>query len=314
MEQSKPRLLITGTTGFAGSSVSSWFLDRGYEVVAPSRRPPADSRLKFCQITALDGSTRWLKILHNVDVVIHLAARAHQVNDGAAAESLYYQTNVDATENLARQALEVNVKRFIFISSTKAMLGSSSTTELNEQMPARPADPYGISKYKAEMALGQLAAEQGLALTILRPPLMYGPAVKGNMASLIKLVQKLPWLPLGGIANRRSLLGIMNLASAIEAVINNPRALGKTYLVSDGEQISTSELTRRLASVFNPGCRIAQMPAWFWRFMTRLPLVAAKIDRLTGCLAVNSSLIERELSWKPPFSMEQQLKEMLLSQ
>lgn len=311
MEKKTPNILITGVTGFAGSAVAGWFLDRGYRVTGPARRPPVDPRIEYHQIVRIDRYTHWAEILKGADVVIHLAARAHQMHETGDTSQIYYETNVEGTENLARQALDAGVTRFIMVSSIKAMLSGASEIALSEDVFPRPADPYGISKLKAEIELLRLARERGLQPTIFRPPLMYGPGVKGNMASLIKLVQRFRYLPLGGIENRRSLLAVKNLASAIEAAVNNPVSIGKTYLLSDGEPISTSELVRRLARNFNPACSVLSLPGWLWRALGKVPLIAGKIEKLSGSLPVDSSLFEGELGWKPPFTMQQQLEEML---
>ncbi len=311
MNKMTQKILITGVTGFAGSAVASWFLDRGCRVIGPARRPPVDPRVEFHQIARIDRYTHWAEFLKGADVVIHLAARAHQMSETGDNSQAYQDTNVEGTENLARQALDAGVRRFIMVSSVKAMLSGATEVPLSEDMTARPAEPYGISKLKAEIELMNLARDRGLQPTIFRPPLMYGPGVKGNMASLIKLVQRLKYLPLGGIENQRSLLAVKNLASAIEAAINNPVSIGKTYLLSDGEQISTSELTRRLARFFNPGCSVVSLPGWLWRALGKVPLIAGKMEKLTGSLPVDSSLFECELCWKPPFTMQQQLEEML---
>ncbi len=311
MQTTKPTVLITGVTGFAGSAVAGWFLARGYRVIGASRRPPTDERIEFRPVSKIDRYTFWEDALKDVDVVLHLAARAHQMKETVAEQQLYYEVNVEGSENLARQSAAAGVRHFIFISSTKAMLGSSCNEVLSESCPCAPVDPYGISKLKAEMEIARVGSEKNMPYTILRPPLMYGPGVKGNMASLIRLVRFMPFLPLGGIENRRSLLGIKNMASAIETVIDNKAAYGRIFLLSDGEMLSTSELVKRLAKVYNPSCRIVDMPRGFWKFCMRLPWLSSRIDRLTGSLAVDSSLFASELNWKPPFAMQQQLQEMI---
>ncbi len=304
------KIMITGTTGFAGRAVAAWFLNHGFQVSGPGRRAAEDRRIEFVPISEIDSRTSWHEALAGADYVIHLAARAHQMGDGPEADSLYFQTNTEATENLARQAAAAGIRHFVFISSTKAMITTSTDVALKETMPCNPQDPYGLSKYKAELELASISADTGMPVTVLRPPLMYGPGVKGNMATLIRLIKALRWVPLGGINNRRSLLAVNNLASAIATVLGNRVAFGKTYLVSDGEQISTSDLARRLIEVFKPSSTLISMPTLFWKIMSRLPFLSAKFDRLTGSLAVDSSLLENETGWKPPFTMIQQLMEM----
>lgn len=311
MSNCKPTILMTGVTGFAGKSIAAYFLERGYKVIGASRQQPDDERIEFRPISKLDRYTFWDEALKGIDVVVHLAGRAHQMRETSDEQYLYYETNVEGTVNLATQAAKAGVKKFIYISSIKAMLGTAHEEPLTEGFVCNPTEPYGLSKYKAEIELHKIARTQGLPTVILRPPLIYGPDVKGNMASLIGLVRKMPFLPLGGLANRRSLLGVKNFASAIETVMNSDVANGKTYLLSDGEEISTSELVSRLASVFNPDCRIVALPAWVWKIALKLPLFGLKVAKLAGSLPVDSSLITRETGWKPPYTMIEQLSSIV---
>jgi len=310
MKSSCKKILMTGTTGFAGRAVAAWFLERGFQILGPGRRAAEDSRIEFVPMSRLDRFTHWQEMLAGVDYVVHLAARAHQMSDGPEADNLYFEINTEATENLARQASAAGVRHFVFVSTSKAMISTSTDVPLVESMQCNPQEPYGISKYKAEIELARISSEAGMPFTVLRPPLMYGPGVKGNMATLIRLIKMLRWVPLGGINNRRSLLAVKNLASAVATVLENPAAFGKTYLVSDGEQISTSDLARRLIDVFHPSAKLISLPEFFWKSMARVPYLAARFDRLSGSLPLDSSLIESETGWKPPFTMVQQLVEM----
>ncbi len=298
---------MTGVTGFVGRTAAPWLVERGYQVIAAGRHAPEFSGVEFCQTSKINNYTHWDGALAGVDVVVHLAGRAHQMNESADDYQLYFETNLDGSVNLAQQAVKAGVKTFIFISSISAMLTTSHDEPLNESFVCNPVHPYGLSKLKAEIELQKIAAATGMKLVILRPPLIYGPCVKGNLASLIRLVRRLPCLPLGGLTNRRSLLGVKNMASAIEAVILSEVAAGKTYLVSDGEEISTSELVARLAKAYNPACRIFSIPEWLWKLTGRLPGFKLRVAKLTGSLPVDSSLITREIGWNPPFSMAEQL-------
>jgi nucleoside-diphosphate-sugar epimerase len=223
---------------------------------------------------------------------------------------LYFETNVEGAVNLARQAAKQGVKRFIFISSIKAMLSDACEVALTEKMLCNPLEPYGQSKLKAEIELKKVSEETGMELVILRPPMIYGPGVKGNFESLVRLVKNFGILPLGGLTNRRSLLAVDNLSSAIETAMLSEKTPGKTYLLSDGEEISTTELVSRIAEVFNPTFRIVSLPKWIWRVSSRLPILALKVARLEGSLPVDSSLFTAEAGWKPVISMREQLQEM----
>lgn len=308
MEKSHPSILITGINGFVGQSVAPFFVERGYEVVGAGRQEFRCDGVKFVPVSRIDRYTHWGEALKEVDVVLHLAGRAHKMNESPEDHHLYYETNVEGTVNLAEQAVKAGVKKFIFISSIKAMLSGACEEPLVETLPCRPHEPYGISKLKAELELRRLSEKTAMKLVILRPPLIYGPGVKGNLASLIRIVRRLPFLPFGGITNRRSLLGVKNLASAIDAVIHAEIADGKTYLVADGEEISTSELVKRLITVFNPSARLIDLPGWLWHAGNALPVFSAKIARLTGSLPVDVNLLMRETGWRAPFSMIEQLK------
>lgn len=303
----KPTILMTGTSGFAGGNIAAWFLHRDYRIIAPGRTRPADNRLEFHQISRIDRYTFWEDMLKDTDVVIHLAGRAHQMREKPDSYHLYFETNFDGTVNLALQAAKQGVKRFIFVSSIKAMISDACETALTENTPCNPLEPYGQSKLKAEIELKKISEETGMELVILRPPLIYGPGVKGNFESLVRLVKNFGILPLGGLTNRRSLLAIDNLASAIETAMLSATTPGKTYLLSDGEEISTTELVTRIAAVFNPACRIISLPRWLWLLSSRIPLLSVKIARLEGSLPVDSSLFTTDTNWQPATSMHQQL-------
>lgn len=309
MDISHPKLLITGATGFVGRSVLPFFIARGFGVVGAGRSPFQNVGAKYICVGNIDKFTNWKEALDGVDVVVHLAARAHQMKETPEELHLYNEINFEGTVNLARQSVLAGVRKFIFISSIKAMISDAHEEPLTESFPCNPVEPYGISKLMAEQELMKIADAAGMKAVILRPPLIYGPGVKGNMESLIGLVKRFPLLPLAGIENRRSLLGVKNLASAIETAINSERADGKTFLLADGEEISTSELVKRLAAVFNPSCRLIRLPQWFWQIAEKIPLFAAKVVRVTGSLPVDSSFFTKETGWKAPYSMLEQLRD-----
>lgn len=310
MNSQAKTVLITGVTGFSGRYLADFLLRQGYRVIGACRKMPSDSRIEFFQISNLDGYTHWEPALQQVGAVIHLAARVHQMRDRPENEHLYFSTNVDATISLAQQAAAVGVGKFIYASSVKAMGEGGDGLIYDEKTVCRPEDAHGRSKFKAEVELEKISVKSGLPVVILRPPLMYGPGVKGNMAGLIRLVRRLPFLPLAGIENRRSFLGVGNFAAAVQAVLESERVDSGTYLLSDGESISTSELVNRMIEVFSPGCRNIALPQWFWKIMRRVPLAKARVERLTGSLAVDSSAFCRDLGWVPPFTMQKQFEEM----
>jgi UDP-glucose 4-epimerase len=303
-------VLITGVTGFAGSYIAGYLRDSGYHVIGAARRQQDIEGIEFYKISNLDESSHWQPALEKADFVVHLAGRAHQMREKPGNDHLYFAVNVDGTLNLARQAVAAGIKKFVFASTVKAMGEGGEGIIYRESDACMPGDAYGKSKFKAELELLKIAADSDLQVVNLRPPLMYGPGVKGNMATLIRLVKTFPFLPLGGLKNRRSFMAIHNFASAVQAVLEADEVGSATYLVSDGEAVSTSELIDRILQAYSPGCRNFALPEICWKILTKIPLVADRVGRLSGSLEIDSSAFCRELSWQPPYTMLEQLKEM----
>ncbi len=216
---------------------------------------------------------------------------------------LYRATNTEATLNLARQAAQAGVKRFVFISSIKVN-GEGRDAPYRETDAAAPEDAYAISKWEAEQGLRQIARETGLEVVILRPPLVYGPGVKANFQRLLQMVRRGWPLPLGAIHNRRSLLYLGNFVDAIRLCVEHPAAAGQTFLLDDGEPVSTPELIRAVARAMGRPARLLAVPVGVLEFAGALLGKRAAVARLTGSLWVDSSAIRSRLGWTPPFSME----------
>jgi UDP-glucose 4-epimerase len=216
--------------------------------------------------------------------------------------------NVDGTLNLARQAAQAGVRRFVFLSSIKVN-GEGCEEPYREGDAACPQDPYAISKWEAEQGLRQIELETGMDVVILRPPLVYGPGVKANFQRLLAAVDKGWPLPLGAVGNRRSLLYLGNLVDAIQLCLVHPAAAGQTYLVSDGEDVSSPELVRRLARAMGCPARLLPVPPAWLRLAGGLLGRRAVVERLLGSLVVDSSRIRRELGWSPPFRLDAGLAE-----
>jgi nucleoside-diphosphate-sugar epimerase len=246
----------------------------------------------------------WAPVLENVDSVLHLAARVHLPDD--CDERAFRRVNTDATFRLAQAAVQSGVRRFVYLSTVK-VLGESSPPgrPWSESDLPSPEDPYARSKLDAEQGLRELAGR--LEVVILRPPLLYGPAVGANFLRLLESIDRGAWLPFGAIANRRSLLYVGNLASAIAACLHHPAAAGMTFLVSDGEDVSTPELIRRMASMMGRPARCWPVPVgalWAGAAVARRTNEAR---RLLGSLAVDSTLIRSRLEWRPPSSLDEGL-------
>lgn len=247
--------------------------------------------------------------LQAVQVVVHLAARVHVMTDDAADPLREFRrVNTDWTERLARAAASQGVRRFVYLSSIKVN-GEQSRIPFAEQHPPNPQDPYGMSKWEAEQALARVATQTGLEIVVIRSPLVYGPGVGGNFLQLLKILRRGVPLPLAGIHNQRSLIYRGNLVDALVCCAQDLRAAGHTYLASDGEDLSTAELIRRLGRALGVSARLWPLPLFLLRFLGKILGKQVVIDRLLGSLQVNSSKIRQELAWQPRFSVDQGLAE-----
>lgn len=307
------KILVTGANGFVGQALVRHLVDSGHAVRAAARRTmdlPAGAE----GVTAPDltGEGDWRPALGGVDAVIHCAARVHVMTDTVADPLAAFRTaNRDGTATLAEQAAAAGVRRFVFLSTIKVN-GESATPDhpfAAADTPA-PSDPYGISKAEAEAALGAVAARTGLQATILRPPLVYGPGAKGNMAALMRAVAKGVPLPLACVTgNRRSLVALANLVSALDLLATHPEAGNTTHLIRDGEDLSTAALVRRLAAAMDRPARLLPVPPALLRGTLRLLGKSAAGHRLTGSLVVDDGPL-RALGWVPPLGVDEGLRAM----
>jgi nucleoside-diphosphate-sugar epimerase/lipopolysaccharide/colanic/teichoic acid biosynthesis glycosyltransferase len=307
------KILVIGASGFIGSAVVAHLAEQPTFSVRAAVRTLTHSlspAVDVFQVGGLEATTDWSAALKGIDVVVHAAARVHVMREVAANPlSEFRKVNVDGTLNLARQAVAAGVKRFVFISSIKV---NGEGTLLNKPYRAddspTPEDPYGISKLEAEMGLRELAGETGLDVVIVRPPLVYGPNVKGNFQSLIHLVDKGIPLPLGTIHNKRSLLALDNLVDFIVLVINHPAAANQIFLVSDGEDLSTTELLQRLAKALGRPSRLIPFPAKLLDVIAKLLGKQMIAQRLCGNLQVDISKAKDLLGWIPPVTVDEGIK------
>lgn len=302
------RVLVTGADGFVGRALCRELGRRGIPFRAAVRRSgyevPAGGEV--VRIADLSADTNREEAFRDVSAVIHLAARVHVMREEAADPlGEFRKVNVLGTERLARAAAACGVRRFVFVSSIKV---NGETTRGDERFSASdapaPQDAYGVSKREAEETLWRVAAETGLEIVVVRPPLVYGPGVKGNFASLIVALRRGIPLPLASVRNRRSLIYVRNLADALILCATHPAAAMRTFLVSDGEDLSTADLLRRLGAAMGRPARLLPCPLWLLRRLGK----GARIERLTGSLRVADEPIRRELGWSPPCTVEQGLK------
>ena len=294
------KALITGAAGFVGRALCDWLAASG-DVVVPAVRSKSGLPNEIV-VGNLDASTDWGLALAGCAAVIHLAARVHVMRDTAADPlALCRATNTEATLNLARQAAQAGVKRFVFISTIKVN-GEGRDAPYRETDAAAPEDAYAISKWEAEQGLWQIARETGLEVVVLRPPLVYGPGVKANFQRLLDTVARGWPLPLGAVRNRRSLLYLGNFVDAIRVCVEHPAAAGQTFLLDDGEPVSTPALIGAVARAMGRPARLLPVPVGMLEFSGALLGKRAAVQRLTGSLWLDSSLIRSRLGWTPPYS------------
>ena len=305
-------MLITGANGFIGQALCKRMLTDGYQVRGAVRSAAQMAALPSGVEGALVGDigpkTDWSDALSGIEGIVHLAARVHVMRESAADPLAAFRlVNVAGTERLALQAAEAGVKRLVYVSSIKVNGESTNGKPFSEEDVPRPEDPYGISKWEAEQLLREIEARTGMCVTILRPPLLYGPGVKANFLKLIRVVDKGIPLPLGSIDNKRSLLGLGNLADLIGRCIEEPAAKGETFVVSDGQDLSTADLVRKIASALNKKPRIFSLSPSVLRATGRITGKQDAVRRLTECLKIDSTKVRKMLAWLPPFSVEQEL-------
>lgn len=308
-------ILLTGASGFVGNAVLQTAQQRNLKIRPVYRMTDSiNGQSGAVLVSDLNGATNWSKALQGVDIVIHAAARAHIMREEALDPlAEYRRVNVGGTLSLARQAAAVGVRRFVFISSIKVNGEATAPGHpfTAEDAPS-PEDAYGLSKAEAEAQLKQVAEETGMEITIIRPPLIYGPGVKGNFASLISWVSRGLPMPLGGVSNnRRSLVGLDNLVDLILVCAHHPKAANQIFLISDGEDLSTTELLRRIGKALNQPARLLWVPVGAIYFMAGLLGKKRISQRLLGSLQVDIHKTCKLLDWKPPVAVYEGLRRVV---
>ncbi len=305
------KILVTGANGFVGRALCIEAVGRGMGVRGATRVPCNLSvGVDNLVVGNIDGGTDWRSVISGSECVIHLAARVHVMSDTSENPlAEFRRVNVQGTLNLARQAAAAGVRRFVFVSSIKvngeATLHGRPFTA--DDAPA-PMDAYGVSKMEAEQGLGEIARQTGLEVVVIRPPLVYGPGVKANFAAMMRWLKRGVPLPFGAIHNLRSLVSLDNLVDSLVTCITHPAAANQTFLVSDGEDVSTTELLLRMGRAIGLPGRLVPVPA------NMLKLAAAMVgkrdlaQRLCGSLQVDIEKTRRLLGWAPPLSLDDGLK------
>lgn len=308
------KILITGAYGFIGNNISKRLVSQGVLVHGAVRflKPFLHAKnIKYLPVGNINSTTNWKKLLSGCDCIIHCAAKVHEINENSKLEH-YQAVNVDSTQQLALQAAEAKVRRLIFLSSIKVNgehtikgLPFSSTDIV------APKDSYSFSKYYAEKKLWEIHAKTGLQVVVVRLPLVYGYGVKGNLKSLMQLVNFGIPLPFSLINNRRSLIGIDNLIDLLISCIDHPKANGKTFLVSDDEDLSTPDLINYIASAMGRSARLFPFPNSLLKFLGFCLGRSNEINRLIGSLQLDIDLTKKTLNWSPRISVQEGIRRMV---
>ncbi len=302
-------VLVTGANGFVGRAlVERLIMEPDLKVVAAVRResaPVPDGARRFV-FGDLAPDTDWRAALSDIDTVVHLAARVHVLNESIPNPlEEFRRVNTAGTANLARQARDAGVRRFVLVSSAK-VFGETGTFTEND--PPRPTDGYGISKWEAEQQLAAICEGTAMESVIIRPPLVYGPRVRANFAALVGAVRRGIPLPLGAVENRRSMVALDNLVDFIVASIRSPAAAGQTFNVSDGEDLSSPELVRKIARALGRAPRLFALPPTMLLSSAALLGQRPRAQRLISTLVIDGAKGRSRLAWRPPISVDEGIR------
>jgi nucleoside-diphosphate-sugar epimerase len=306
------KIAVTGANGFIGSAVCTGFRAAMHEVVPITRLTSTDSSGSVA-VGDIDIETDWQQALQGVDCVVHCAARVHVMNDQSADPlTAFRAVNTHGTLRLARQAVLSGVKRLVFISSLKVL---GERTEPGRPYTAnsapQPQDPYGVSKWEAEAGLREIESLHGLEVVVIRPPLVIGPGAKANVQRLVRAISRGIPLPLGRIQNQRSMLGLSNLSDLVILCATSPAAAHKTFLASDGLDVSTPQFIREIGLALGQPARLLPMPIAGLRLAGRLTGRLAQVERLTESLQVEIGHTQKVLGWTPRVTLQEELQNLV---
>ena len=301
-----PVVTVTGAGGFIGSTLVQMLSAADYRVRGLVRRLPQTSvaGVEYLECGDIANFHEWDAALADTDVIVHLAARVHVIKESVSGTPEYRRVNLGGSVELARACAAHAVKRLVYISTIKVNGEATGVRAFTaEDRPSSTRDPYARSKRDTEAALFEIGRETGLEVTAIRPPLVYGPGVKGNFLALMNAVAKQQPLPFASIANARSLVSVFNLCDLIRVCLEHPAAAGETFLVCDGEDLATPELVRMLAAAMRRKTRLLPCPVWLLSLAGTLLGRGDKIMRLCGDLRVDMGKTQRQLGWKPPLTL-----------
>lgn len=305
------RILVTGPDGFVGTRLCARLLKDGFAVRGAQFAPaPLPNGCESIVVGDLASVKNWPEALQGVNRVVHLAARVHIMNDDSTDPlAAFRHVNTEGTRVLAEASAAAGVKRFVFVSTIKVMGESTPVRPFSADDKPLTDDPYGTSKLEAEQLLTRLSQESSMEVTIVRPPLVYGPGVRANFLKLLSAAHKGLPLPFGLVNNRRSLVGVNNLVDFLACCLTHPKAANQAFLVSDGRDLSTAELIRLMAGALGRRPVLLPVPPLLMKLAGSLLGKRAEVDRLCGSLALDISKSRNRLGWNPPVSVENGLKE-----
>ena len=301
---------VTGANGFIGRELVNRLSSEGFAARALLRKRGQEAPPGFEQyvIGDLNSDIDFGRALSEATVIAHLAARVHEMNeDHENAYPLYERVNTQTTLNLARAAAKLKVRRFIFLSTAKVNGERTQDRAFAEKDEPCPSGPYAISKWKAEQGLRRIGQESGLEVVILRPPLVYGPGVAGNFLRLMELVNRTRVLPLGDLDNKRSMVGLQNLTDMILRCVTHEQAAGETFFVSDGQDLSVTELIRLIASGLARRLILLPAPKRMLKILATLAGKQAVVQRLVDSFRVDIGKARRLLNWEPSTTVHSEL-------
>ena len=319
------KILITGASGFIGQSLCKYLskLGRSVRGTIRSNNPSLfDNDFEVLSVGDINIETDWMNALVDIDCVIHCAGRVHIMDERKNSYETYKSINVEGTMRLAEQAIKAGVKKFIYLSSIKVNGEKTNNSNSLKNYPGyknkfsyddkpNPRDAYAISKFEAEKILWKISSGTDLKLTILRLPLVYGYDAKGNLSKLVKLIKTRIPLPFKALKNKRSMIGIDNLIDLILKCIDNSESEGKTFLASDGEDMSTPDLIKHISLSLGYNARLFSAPLVLLNFLAFVLCKKKEIDRLTGSLRVDIKYTHEMLNWYPPLSVSEGIKKMI---
>lgn len=306
----KPSALVTGASGFVGVHLCRRLVERDWRLVAGYRRmgPGPESAAIAGEYLPLSSEPgRWQAALGSIDCVVHLAAHVHQMGPAPPTDDAFDEINVQGSRFVAEQCARAGVKRLVYLSSAKVNGEGGELHAYGVEDPPDPRDAYARSKLAAEVAIRDVCERTGMQFAIIRPPLVYGTGVRANFQSLVRLTELGLPLPLASIDNRRSLIGVWNLVDFIETCMTHPDAAGRVWLVSDGEDISTPDLIRRLARAMQGPARLFPCPPVVLKTAAALAGRSGEVRRLCDSFTLDSSPARELLNWKPPMNLDEGL-------